>query len=102
MVYPGTEAFGWAKEGGYLASEDYRQWLTAKGLHRTVLERPTLSAEDLVAWCDRARRSFYLRPRYVVRKAVQALCQPAEAGRILRAARTFSKHLWAGALRRAG
>jgi radical SAM superfamily enzyme YgiQ (UPF0313 family) len=94
MVYPGTEAFTWAKDRGYLISEDYRQWLTSEGLHRTVLDRPELSGEELVAWCDQARRSFYLRPRYIAGKLRQIVEQPAEAGRILRAARSLSGHLW--------
>jgi anaerobic magnesium-protoporphyrin IX monomethyl ester cyclase len=93
MVYPGTEAYEWAKQNGYLSTEDYRQWLTPEGLHRTVLTRPGLTAEDLVAWCDQARRAFYLRPRYIAGKAWQALTNPAEAGRILKAAKTFSRHL---------
>jgi radical SAM superfamily enzyme YgiQ (UPF0313 family) len=94
MVYPGTEAFNWARDRGYLISEDYRQWLTAEGLHRTVLERPELSGEELVAWCDQARRSFYLRPRYIASKVRQIVGQPAEAGRVLRAACSLSGHLW--------
>ncbi|MGD9405052.1 MAG: radical SAM protein, partial [Anaerolineae bacterium] len=93
MVYPGTEAYEWAKQNGYLSTGDYRQWLTPEGLHRTVLAQPGLTAEELVAWCDQARRAFYLRPRYIAGKAWQAVTNPAEAGRILKAARTFSRHL---------
>lgn len=94
MVYPGTEAYQWARRNGYLTSEDYRQWLTPDGLHRTVVSRPGLTAEDLVAWCDHARRAFYLRPRYIAGKAWQVLTDPAETGRIFRAARTFARHLF--------
>jgi len=94
MVYPGTEAYQWARQNGYLTTEDYRQWLTPEGLHRTVVSRPDLTAEDLVAWCDHARRAFYLRPRYIAGKAWQVVTNPAEAGRILRAARTFARHLF--------
>jgi anaerobic magnesium-protoporphyrin IX monomethyl ester cyclase len=96
MVYPGTEAYEWARKNGRLTTEDYRLWLTPEGLHRTVIGRPDLTAEDLVAWCDQARRAFYLRPRYVAGKAWQVVTNPAEAGRILRAARTFARHLFRG------
>ena len=94
MVYPGTEAYEWARQKGYLATEDYREWLTRDGLHRTVLNRPDLTAEDLLVWCDRARRSFYLRPRYIANKMWQILDCPQEARRILRAARVFAQHLF--------
>jgi hypothetical protein len=93
MVYPGTEAYEWAKQHGLLTTEDFRLWLTPEGLHRTVVSQPGLSAEELVAWCDQARRSFYLRPRFLVAKAWEIVRHPAEAGRILRAARIFVKHL---------
>jgi radical SAM superfamily enzyme YgiQ (UPF0313 family) len=93
MVYPGTEAYRWARENGHLTTEDYRHWLTPDGLHRTVISRADLTAEDLVAWCDRARRAFYLRPRYLVRKVWQVASDRAEAGRILRAGKVFARHL---------
>ena len=94
MVYPGTEAYEWARQNGYLTTEDYRQWLTSEGLHRTVVSQPGLTPEDLLAWCDQARRAFYLRPRYIAGKAWQVVTNPAEAGRILRAGRTFVRHLF--------
>jgi radical SAM superfamily enzyme YgiQ (UPF0313 family) len=94
MVYPGTDAYVWARDGGYLTTGDYREWLTGEGLHRTVLEQPGLTATDLAEWCDAARRSFYLRPRYIAAKVAQIVGKPAEAGRIVRAARVFAKHLF--------
>jgi hypothetical protein len=93
MVYPGTKAYAWARRGGYLVTENFHEWLTEDGLHRTVLEQPGLTAEYLAEWCDAARRSFYLRPRYVAAKIAQIVRRPAEAGRILRAARVFARHL---------
>jgi hypothetical protein len=94
MVYPGTEAYEWARRNGYLTTEDFREWLTPDGLHRTVLDQPGLMAEELITWCDQARRSFYLRPRYVAAKMWQILTHPAEAGRISRAVRVFSRYLF--------
>jgi len=93
MVYPGTEAYEWAKRNGYLTSEDFRQWLTSEGLHRATVSLPHLPAEEMVKWCDAARRSFYLRPRYLLDKVWQVIAHPSEARRILKAARVFLKHL---------
>lgn len=94
MVYPGTDAYDWAQRNGYLATEDYREWLTPEGLHRSVVEQPNLSAEELVTWCDQARRSFYLRPRFLASKVWEIVTHPAEAGRIMRAARVFFRYLF--------
>jgi radical SAM superfamily enzyme YgiQ (UPF0313 family) len=94
MVYPGTEAYEWARRNGHLTTEDFREWLTPDGLHRSVVNQTELTAAELVAWCDQARRSFYLRPRYLAAKAWEILVHPAEAGRILRAARVFLKYLF--------
>jgi len=94
MVYPGTEAYEWAKRNGYLTTEDFREWLTPDGLHRSVVNLPGLSAEAVTEWCDNARRSFYLRPRYILAKARQVIAHPGEAPRILRAARVFARYLF--------
>jgi anaerobic magnesium-protoporphyrin IX monomethyl ester cyclase len=49
-----------------------------------------------VAFCDQARRDFYLRPRYWAYKFIQGLTNPQEGRRTLLAARTFLKYLWRG------
>ena len=63
MVYPGTEAYELAQKNGSLRTMDFHEWLTPDGLHSTVINQPGLTADDLVAWCDQARRSFYLTSR---------------------------------------
>jgi radical SAM superfamily enzyme YgiQ (UPF0313 family) len=94
MVYPGTEAYDWAARNGYLITTDFQEWLTPEGLHRSIVSRPGLSAADLTEWCDRARRSFYLRPRYIASKIIETLFQPDERYRLLRAARIFVRYLF--------
>ena len=44
--------------------------------------------------CDRARREFYLRPRYVDSKFRQVLASADERRRVLRASRTFLRYLF--------
>ena len=94
MVYPGTEAYEWATHNGYLITTDFQGWLTPDGLHRCIITRPGLSASDLTDWCDQARRSFYLRPRYIGSKILETLFQPEERYRLLRAARVFVRYLF--------
>ncbi len=94
MVYPGTEGYEWAKREGYLLTEDYSKWLTEEGLHATILERPGLSSEYLNAFCDRARREFYLRPRYLLRKGWQSLFSFDELERNLKGFRNLMRYLF--------
>jgi radical SAM superfamily enzyme YgiQ (UPF0313 family) len=93
MVYPGTEAFDYFKTHGYLLTEAFDEWLDREGQHKTIVSRPGLSAEELVAWCDEARRQFYLRPKYIASKALQALTKPREMKRILKSGKTFYKYV---------
>lgn len=96
MVYPGTEAYAWASENDFLTTRDFSKWVTSEGLHNCVLSTPELSAQELVAFCDRARRSFYLRTSYVSAKLAQIVRRPEEATRILRSARIFFRYLVKG------
>lgn len=96
MVYPGTEAYDLAREDGLLCASSWRDWLTPEGLHNCVVRTGDLAPDELVAFCDRARRRFYLRPSYLLRKAVQALLDPSERSRTLKAFRTFRRYLFRG------
>ncbi|KJU83891.1 radical SAM domain-containing protein [Candidatus Magnetobacterium bavaricum] len=96
MVYPATVAYNWYKQEGLLQSEDFSAWLTPTGLHNTVVRTLALSSEQLVRFCDHARRQFYLRPRYIAYKLWQSLGSAAELRRNLKSAKTFIKHLLKG------
>ncbi len=94
MVYPGTEVYEWAKENGYLLTEDFSRWNTEDGLHNCVVSRPDLSNQDLVEFCDRARREFYLRLRYIIYRVARLLRHPLEDGpRMMMSLRVFWKFL---------
>ncbi len=93
MVYPGTSDYAYFQEKGWIISNDFRKWLTDEGLHSSVVSNPDLTYEELVKFCDRARREFYLRPSYMLSKAQQMVTHPSEAKRIVKAAVTFVKYL---------
>jgi radical SAM superfamily enzyme YgiQ (UPF0313 family) len=93
MVYPGTASYNWAKEKGYLKTEDYSKWIDEDGKHATALNLPEISSDELVKMCDNARREFYLRPGYLFYKAIQSLKNPVEGLRTLKAAKTFFKNI---------
>ena len=96
MVYPGTKAYAMAKENNHIKAERWRDWLTPEGLHNCVVSTPDLSSDELVEFCDDARKKFYLRPRYVLSKLIQSMLHPQEGKRVLRSAKTFFKYLFSG------
>ncbi len=102
MVYPGTVAYREARERGYLSTEDWSAWLTRDGLHNSVVNLPGISHEQLVTFCDRARRRFYLSPGYIMRKALQSLRDWREFQRNVKGFASLWQYLVRGTLGGAG
>jgi anaerobic magnesium-protoporphyrin IX monomethyl ester cyclase len=96
MVYPGTTAYQQAKDRNYIQIDSWDGWLTKEGLHNSVITLPNLTHEQLVSFCDRARRSFYLDWRYLLYKLKQSLKDPRELQRNLKGFLTLSKYLLRG------
>ncbi len=71
--YPGTEAYNWAVENGYLDNKNYENWIKKDGTHNCVIDLDNISSKELVEFCDYARKKYYLRPRYIFRKICQSL-----------------------------
>ena len=94
MVYPGTSDYQYYKEKGWIVTQDFRKWITDKGLHSSVVSNPDLSYEELVTFCARARKEFYLRPKYFFSKTVQIITHPSETKRIIKAGFTFFKYMF--------
>lgn len=72
-VYPGTEAYNWAKENNYIKTDDFESWIKEDGSDNCVINLDNISSKELVEFCDRARKEYYLRPRYILRKFGQSL-----------------------------
>ena len=96
MVYPGTEAYEDYKARGFIAAGRWRDWLTPAGLHGCVVRNASLRPTEIVQLCDLARKRFYLRPAFLLRRLAAALCSPGEMARTVRAGRVFVKHLLRG------
>jgi radical SAM superfamily enzyme YgiQ (UPF0313 family) len=94
MVYPGTSDWLYYKEKGWIVTHNFRDWITEEGLHSSTVSNPELPYEQLVAFCDRARREFYLRPSYIFIKLIQSIQKPSEAKRIFKAFNTFKSYLF--------
>ncbi len=96
MVYPGTAAYEEAKQKGLLSTNDFSEWLTDSGLHKSVVNLPNVTHEELVKFCDFSRRKFYLNPRYLLRKAKQSLFSFTELRRNLKGFRSLLPYLIKG------
>lgn len=96
MVYPGTSAYEEAKRRQYIQIEDWSKWLTRDGLHNSVVNLPNITHEQLVSFCDRARRSFYLNPPYLLYKFRQSLRDRRELQRNAKGFLTLSRYLLRG------
>ena len=94
IPYPGTQAFDWAKKNNYIKTYDYSKWLKEDGMHECVLNLPEISSEELVEFCDYARKKFYLRPRYLMYKAIQSITNFDEMKRNLKALGRLLRYLW--------
>jgi anaerobic magnesium-protoporphyrin IX monomethyl ester cyclase len=95
MLYPGTEAYDWAKSNSFIRVKDYREWLTEDGMHNCVLSTDKVTSQELVDFCNYARKKFYLRPKYLFMKLGQCLTNKDDAVRTLKAFHTFKKYLFA-------
>ena len=90
-VYPGTEAYDWARKKGYLKTEDFSKWLTTNGHHNCVLSIPQMSGEKMMLLCDYYLKKYHLRPHYILKKTWQGIRHPSEGYRTIKSAKAFIK-----------
>ncbi len=96
MVYPGTEAYEWAKTNNFLTvkAENWENWLLEDGTHNTIVSTDKLTATELVQACDDARKNFYMRPEFIMAKIWEGITTPSEFPRLVKSGRTFFKYLF--------
>ncbi len=93
IPYPGTEAYDWNKERGYIEL-DYEKYCMADGTHNTVLSLPDLSAQEMVDFCNYARKKYYLRPGYIMHRLRVGMTDPSDLKRSLKAFGKLRKYLF--------
>lgn len=84
IPYPGTEAYDWARKNGYIET-DYEKYCLPDGTHNTVLSTPELSAQQMVDFCNVARKKYYLRISYIMHRLKVGLTNPDDFKRSLKA-----------------
>ena len=82
--YPGTEAYQWALENGYIDS-NYEDYIAPDGTISAGLSLPGLSSEEMVAFCEHAQKKYYLRFGYFIHRLKVGLRHPSDLKRSLKA-----------------
>lgn len=84
LPFPGTEHWRWYKQSGYIKG-DYSDYVKEDGTINSLVELPNLSSEDMVEFCDEARRIYYWRPSYILHRLRVGLTDPEDLKRSLKA-----------------
>ncbi|MDO4509723.1 MAG: radical SAM protein [Lachnospiraceae bacterium] len=93
LPFPGTEAYFWAKENGYIKG-GYEDYVKEDGTINSLLELPNITSEEMVKFCDDARKKYYLRPRYIMHRIWVGLRDPEDLKRSLKAFGKIKKFLF--------
>ncbi|MCD7893362.1 MAG: B12-binding domain-containing radical SAM protein [Erysipelotrichaceae bacterium] len=92
--YPGTEAYNWAVDAGYLKNDNFENWIKKDGTHNCVINLDNISSKELVEFCDYARKKYYLRPKYILKKGVQSVKDKDELVRNLKGFKNIAPRLF--------
>lgn len=65
--YPGTELYEMARQNGWFAKRDKTEIIHEDGFQDSSLEYPGLNKEEIFEAVDRFYRSYYLRPKPILR-----------------------------------
>lgn len=93
IPYPGTDAYNLARSNGYITLE-YDQYCKEDGTHNTLLNLPGLSAEEMVEFCNLARKKYYLRISYILHRLRVGLTDFDDLKRSLKAFSKLKKYLF--------
>src|ERR1700747_613249 len=65
--YPGTELYEMAKQNGWFVKKDKTDLVESDGFQQSALEYPGLPKDEIFEAVDRFYRSYYLRPKPILR-----------------------------------
>lgn len=94
IPYPGTEAYEYNKSKGYLTVGDYEHYCGEEGTHNTVLNLPELSTQEMVDFCNYARKKYYLRFTFILHRLRVGLTNFDDLKRSFKAFGKLRKYLF--------
>jgi hopanoid biosynthesis associated radical SAM protein HpnJ len=65
--YPGTELYEMAKQNGWFVKKDKTDLVEGDGFQQSTLEYPELNKDEIFESVDRFYRTYYLRPKPILR-----------------------------------
>ena len=93
LPFPGTEAYYWAKENKYIHG-GYSDYVKEDGTINCLLELPEISGEEMVQFCDEARKQYYWRFKYILHRLWMGIKDPADLQRSIKAFMNIKKFLF--------
>ena len=63
---PGTDFYNWAKEGGFLLTDDMSNSIDENGFIKCIVTYPNLSNEDIWRYTFKVKKEYYLSVRYLL------------------------------------
>lgn len=73
VPFPGTDFYKWAKENGYLITEDYGQWLNKDGYLNCLVSYPYASPNEIEKLRDKLMSRYYFSFTYIVKTFLKNL-----------------------------
>jgi predicted DNA-binding transcriptional regulator len=92
VPFPGTEFYNWAKQNGYLITEDFDKWLDSNGRLDFLVSYQNLTNEELRKIRDNLMLRFYLSPKHVWQTITHNLSFD-EMRRVFNAAKEYFSYL---------
>jgi radical SAM superfamily enzyme YgiQ (UPF0313 family) len=92
VPFPGTEFYNWAKQNGYLITEDFDRWLDSNGRLDFLVSYPNLTNEELRKIRDNLMLRFYLSSKHIWQTITHNLSFD-EMRRVFNAAKEYFSYL---------
>jgi len=93
--FPGTEFYRWAKDKGYLLTDNPNEYLDEQGHQKAIISYPELSGKEMVQAVDKILKKYYLSPSYIPSAIRQVFRRngKGELARLWRQAFNFIKYI---------